>query len=703
MNAGFWHIGVKLMSLKEWLLILLFISLAAFIAVIGLISRVKRQQEERVGAVPYNSNAISTSAQLAAFLHVFFTKSYLVGIKIPVLSGYILLVRKKLSYQQGMSEYSLRCQTMKLTWSIWISFLTAGGILFSLQPGISFLILSCLVGVIINSLFLDMTVARQERKLLSEMIELFADVRHRYHQHGMVEEALYEAAEFANGEAARHAMHIYAALTSVNPDEALERYYETAPNRFLKAFAGISYMVMEFGDQHADQSSIYLTGISSLTQEIHLEILRLDKLDYLLKGLNLISLIPVFFTKPIENWARSSFPTMNEFYDSKMGFIILLSIYVIIIGCYLMLQQLQRNQETTFRITQQKRILEKKIYRWKWIQPFVSSFVPQPGTKRYHSMVKLLRDTNTHLKVEWFVVRRLLCASICFFVAFGSVLYLHHVEKQHILTKPVTQTTIFGKLPDDELEEARAWSELDEKVMRDLNMNAHSSYEEVERSLLAVSAKSPDQETVLASVPRIMDKLQAWNDEFLKWWELALCFGIGYVGFQLPLLLLYMQRKVRSMDMKHEIYQYQTVISILREMDRMSVEEILEWLNRFAVIFKTPLQKCLLHFEQGPEAALELLKEEVTLPEFQRMIDKLMLSLGAITIKEAFDDLEGQMSFYFEQRRQEYAQMIDKKAEWGKMIGFTPMYSLIFLYLVIPLITVSFAQMNIYYEQIQKL
>jgi KaiC/GvpD/RAD55 family RecA-like ATPase len=138
-------------------------------------------------------------------------------------------------------------------------------------------------------------------------------------------------------------------------------------------------------------------------------------------------------------------------------------------------------------------------------------------------------------------------------------------------------------------------------------------------------------------------------------------------------------------------------------MDRMSVEEILEWLNRFAVIFKRPLQKCLLHFEHGPENALEQLKEDAGLPEFQRLVDKLQLALGKISIREAFDDLDSMMAFYFDQRKQEYTRMIDVKASWGRMIGFTPMYALIFLYLVIPLVGMSFLQMNIYYEQIQKL
>ncbi|MMZ63089.1 hypothetical protein D1872_253260 [compost metagenome] len=84
-------------------------------------------------------------------------------------------------------------------------------------------------------------------------------------------------------------------------------------------------------------------------------------------------------------------------------------------------------------------------------------------------------------------------------------------------------------------------------------------------------------------------------------------------------------------------------------------------------------------------------------------MDKLQLALGKISIQEAFDDLDSMMSFYFEQRKQEYAKMVDAKAAWGKMIGFAPMYALVFLYLVVPLVGMSFLQMNMYYEQIQQL
>jgi hypothetical protein len=35
------------------------------------------------------------------------------------------------------------------------------------------------------------------------------------------------------------------AMLAEHPDIELERYYDTAPNRFLKLFAGVSYLTME--------------------------------------------------------------------------------------------------------------------------------------------------------------------------------------------------------------------------------------------------------------------------------------------------------------------------------------------------------------------------------------------------------------------------------------------------------------------------
>ncbi|MGE6664099.1 hypothetical protein [Paenibacillus xylanexedens] len=630
-------------------------------------------------------------------------QSYRLGMKVPLLSAYILQVQKRISFRHVGDEPSLRRLTMTVVLIILGGYGGISVILFLMQPGIAFVILSVLCAVVLNSLVLDMCLSRMEKRLLVQMLDLFADVRHRYHQHGMVEEALYEAAEAGIGEAAEQVRLIYEALTSPDPNEALERYYEVAPNRFLKGFAGVSYMVMEFGDKDRAQGSIYLNGLGNLTQEIHLEILRRDKLDYLLKGLNIIALAPVLFTAPIERWARVSFPTMDEFYRSKIGFVTKISIYVIIILAYLLLQRLQQYDETRYRSGHKHSWLDQFLYKQTFIRKLAMLFAAKPGSTQYSQTIRLMRESSSELKYEWLAIRRVMLFAGCLVLTMGCILLLHQVERNHILYDPIRDDRMFGAMAEADLRKAEEKTTLDQSVLESVEMNRGATYEEVSKALQQLSPVQLDHDTQTETIMRIMQKLEVYNKQYVRWWEMIIAILMGAAGYYMPVWLMLFQRKMRRLDMRHEIYQFQTVISILREMDRMSVEGILEWLNRFAVIFKRPLQKCLLHFEHGPELALEQLKEEAGLPEFQRLVDKLQLALGKISIREAFDDLESMMAFYFEQRKQEYSKMIDVKASWGRTIGFTPMYALIFLYLVIPLVGMSFLQMSIYYEQIQKL
>ncbi|WP_149095105.1 hypothetical protein [Paenibacillus terrae] len=693
------------MSLKEILLWVLLISGGCFALLYVTLWWLRKRNGHAIrrGRIHSVREGRKGKAVLQRQMQSAMHRLYTIGMRFPVTSGYITSVRKRLSGLHAYDEYKLRLETMKMTLFIWGAFACSGVVLLMMKPGIEFAILALLCGVVINSLILDMAISRMEKRLLAQMIELFANVRHHYHQHGMMEEAISEAADLAGAEAGRHARLIHEALTDADPHEALERYYESAPNRFLKAFAGISYMVMEFGDRIEEGGSIYLKGLGSLAREIQLELLRRNKLDYLLKSLNVIALAPVFFTMPIERWARSSFPSMDEFYQGKWGFITKLSVYIVIIVSYFLLQKLQQTDETGYRAGKGRRVWEQKLYRLPIIRNVVDALIPRQHMPSYFQLTRLLKESGAEVKLEWLYIRRITLFIAGLVFSISTVFILHQAEKTHILHAPVQSGQMFGRLGPAEKKEAFKQSEIDRKMMHALNLRADSTYEQTYAALKQVSGGRYTPEQLSENTRRILQKLEAWNEEYIKWWEVLISLVAGYVAYQMPMLLLYLQRKMRRLDMRHEVYQFQTVISILRAMERMSVEEILEWLNRFSVIFKRPLQKCLLHYEHGPEAALDLLKEEAPLPEFQRLVDKLHLSLGKITIREAFDDLDSHMSYYFEQRKQEYEKIIDSKAIWGRLIGFAPMYGLIFLYLVIPLIGMSFVQMDNYYEQIQKI
>lgn len=210
-------------------------------------------------------------------------------------------------------------------------------------------------------------------------------------------------------------------------------------------------------------------------------------------------------------------------------------------------------------------------------------------------------------------------------------------------------------------------------------------------------------EALRADAQRIIGKLEKLDRQYVKWWQALLTVLAGWVGYWAPVGIRLFQRKMRQMEMKHEVDQLQAVIAMLADMDRMSVEHLLIWMEQFARVFEEPLQTCLLHFDQGAEQALEQLKEDAPFQPFVRMVEKLELAASTLPIRKAFDDLESEYVYAQEERKQEYERLIEHKAGWGRMIGFTPMMALIFGYLVIPLIVVSLNQMSVYYEQLQRI
>lgn len=648
-----------------------------------------------------------TTKDVQKWITAFLLRSYAVFMKVPLLRSYVLKVRKRMAILQIFDEYKLRTQTMKATLSLICSFGTVISILVILNSNVMFLLTLLIISVVIHGLILEGYVNRIEKQLLEQMLQFLVNVRHFYHRHGMLIDAIDESAETSKQMISRHVYRICEALQDAEPDNELQKYYETAPNRFLKAFAGISRMIMEYGDRKSrDRGSLYLRGIASITGEIQLDLLRRSKLDYVLKGLHYIALMPLVFTKPVEVWARSNFPLMDQFYLSKAGIIIKLGLFITILLCYIMLQKLKAVDESSYRAHLHKVSWESKLFQKVFIRKMVCWFSPKPGSESHYRMEQLLKDSNQPLRVEWFQVRRVFLFIVCTLFMISICMVMHMKTREWIVVEPPESYTFLGTLSEEDDKRAMVEAKMDAKIMQELNMSSEVSDQSISEvaSMVMTSDQIQANEVQLSSVViRVKDKLDRWNNEYLKWWEVVISIVMGMISYHIPMWILMFQKKMRLMDMKHEIYQYQSVISILREFERISVEEILEWIHTYAVIFRTSIQKCLLHFGHGAEEALLELKGEVTLEEFKQLVDKLLLANDKITITQAFDDLDSEMAFHFERRRLDYEKSLDVRTNLGQMIGFTPLYGLVFAYLVIPLIWMSFMQMDFYFEQIQNL
>ena len=94
----------------------------------------------------------------------------------------------------------------------------------------------------------------------------------------------------------------------------------------------------------------------------------------------------------------------------------------------------------------------------------------------------------------------------------------------------------------------------------------------------------------------------------MQWFEFLMAFVFAIAGFMAPIWLLYFQKKMRQLEMEDEVMQFETIILMLMRIERVNVEIILEWLERYSNIFYEQISKCVNNYESGPWEALEDLK-----------------------------------------------------------------------------------------------
>ena len=136
--------------------------------------------------------------------------------------------------------------------------------------------------------------------------------------------------------------------------------------------------------------------------------------------------------------------------------------------------------------------------------------------------------------------------------------------------------------------------------------------------------------------------------------------------------------------MENEVMEFQTIIMMLMKIERVNLEMILEWLERYANIFKEPISKCVNNYEAGAWEALEEMKTEVSFSQFIRIVESLQAAVEKIPIREAFDELDSDRDYHQEKRKDANNILVSRKGLIGKAVGFAPMICLFVGYLIIP-------------------
>lgn len=626
---------------------------------------------------------------------IMYQKLYIFFSRVPFIKRYVLKLRRRLEILNIDDEYITRRDVAKILTKALVILIPLIIITILVTKSNYLLMFILLIfELFMIDILIEGSVDKKDNELLTQQLDFFSEIRHAYHEFNMVEEAIYQVSQDDEKDISRQGEKIYEILTSDDPETELEKYYDVAPNNYLKEFAGISYLTKEFGDRKIDGASLYLKNVDNITQEMQIEILKRDKLNYVFRSLSFISIAPVLLLEPIKSWAVSNFSFVKNWYYGKSGMIVQILILIITFISYILVRKLKDNGSVNMNTQNTENPWQAKLYKNKFAKKIIDLFLPKDGTKEYKKVKQLLTDAASPLKMEWVYINRIALSIVTFVISIFVFMYLHQIAIDYEYTQPTTDYNLISMSTKDEAK-AMELTKQDNVFLDMFRGKLDTTQQDIERALSKSKyyQDSTDEEIETAA-KRILGKLQVVNSESFQWFELLLAFVFAIIGYMSPIWLLMFQAKMRQLEMEDEVMQFQTIILMLMRIERINVEMMLEWLERYSNIFKSQITRCVNDYESGAWEALENLKNDISYLPLIRIVESMQAAVEKIPIKDAFDELDSEREYYRDKRKESNERLIKRQGMIGKVIGFAPMICLFVGYLIIPLVFIGLTSMS---------
>jgi hypothetical protein len=195
-------------------------------------------------------------------------------------------------------------------------------------------------------------------------------------------------------------------------------------------------------------------------------------------------------------------------------------------------------------------------------------------------------------------------------------------------------------------------------------------------------------ETVIREVAdEITSRINWYRKEYFQWYELLLCIAIGSSAFFVPFLIILYRRGLLVETMEDEVIQFNSIIYMIMFTEHVTVIDILEQMEMFAVVFKPTIRECINEYNSGDITALEKMKEREAYEPFLKLVDSI-IRCDHMPIEKAFDKLACDRENYYERQKLENQIKIQKRADNIKPLAFLPAI-LVIIYLVLPLLYFS--------------
>lgn len=616
----------------------------------------------------------------------------------PVTRGYVEKMAYRYRFISPCDSNFISRKTVYsclLSWSICVF---AFIIVFLTNPRLITLITAGVAVFIINAEVVGRMAKIFEITILQEIQKMISLVEHNYYVEYRVDDALYRSTDNLSSNMKKAAEQIYQLLLSDDKEEDLRKYYENVPSRFLRAFVSQCVGVMEQGNQIVEGKLLFIRNLESLQREIDIEIDKLQRLRMEFLGVIVCVVAPIFCIDFVKQFAVSIKENMEQFFYGKEGFLLDLLLLVIISCIYLIMRK-----------SAEYRTFHQPVYRWLFQIdriPLIKKSMDNYCEKNASKMERLkreLRNEGNNIRPRHFVLRSFLLSGMVLAIGISITFYLHGISKEQLIeVKQADMEFLTSAANQKQYESMRGVIEAYvNKYLVESKKDPLITIPSSKKAMISILEKDGTFRSTLineALATEIMRRIISYNKEYFSLYDFLICLSLSIIAYYLPKVIMKYCSAVSRDAMEDEVNQFNASVCMLMNVDSITVKQILEELESFAIVFKQSLRICINNYSSGDLDALKELKEREPYEPFNRIVDNL-IRCDDMPINQAFHEIDIERDGYLSKRKLANEKSIRKRVFRAYILAAIP-FILLFSYGLVPTLISSINEINAMLEEL---
>ena len=650
--------------------------LVALLLLGAILIKLKRKQHSREEKI---NKSLASSGNGKNKLHIF----YLIFKKTPFLKRYFEKVLKTTESIYPADQMSVNKKaTMLMLNNLLVAIGIFVAVLIMSKGDLLYICMGALAGFVFFDYGITSSLSRMETNLLYQLQDFLSDIRHYYMSSKIIEDAVNDTLDDIPFEVSLHIQKLYNILISPIMQEKVEEYSQTNPNRFFLLLTSICTAVKEYGDTEDENGgSNFLNSIAYLKEEINIEILKRQMISFKFQALSFIALVPVLLLKPIETWNIKNMPDLASFYSGIYGKTIMVALFATSFICYKLVEVLKDS----------KRGELKRVSIWTRIAkiPVISKFTNKLINRNFTKAMKLndkQKEIGDMTGPKAFLVESMTIGIISFILV--NVMFSSAFQAQKVtMLKNFTGGFDESVIPNEKyLAIMQGTSKDYAEIYKKYNIKEFDEDELTNEIAKNSGVHNKDDARLVAQA--VIDEVGKYQKTYYKWWCLLASIIVSILAMFIPYWFMDFRIKVASVNKEDEVNQFQTLILVLMHTDGITLDLILEWMDRFSYSFKSSIDVCIMELESGEKAALEKMKMSETNVSFKRFCDCL-LEIDDVGVLAAFDEIASDRAYSLKNREQQNQITTDKKASKAMWISYIALGATFIFYLVGPMLMLS--------------